>query len=778
MNGKNTNQTTADAERDRRVGEILNDFIDRRDRGEVLAEEALLARHPELADELAEHLDLLRGMEADDATVRGLVSSGVLSPGRDSRYLAELGPYRITGFLGRGGMGIVLKAYEERLNRSVALKLLRPELAQDRAAVHRFAREAKAAAGVDHANIVTIYSVGEARGTSYIAMEYFDGPTLADVLRRRGPLGRAAAREVFRKLLEGLAVAHEAGFVHRDIKPSNILVKGLAQGGREAGDGTDGAVDVVVKIADFGLARVLSSQTRVTMPESLLGTPEYMSPEQARGDENIDHRSDLYAAGVVLYEMITGRTPFRAESPSAVVHQILYDDPPDPKLFSHEADPMLTSLALRLMAKAANDRFATASEALDAIEDGKRVRYASQRWRFVHRRRVVLVALAVLCLAVPAAIWGINSSRHSRSTDPMLIEWVGTEEDSANRILARRRGSVDQYLLYEFPTSVKRIARPEIVNLGDDRPQLIVAGIEPALGTECLFAFTSDGQRLWSISLSDGRHWPDCVPPLPWHCLTMEQIVLPGSNVPQLVVAATERQEYPTRVTIIDPFWGKKGATYWHMGKINQLLVAENLLGPKHPAIIAWGLNNKLDGFDDELRAGEKQYARWDLVPVVMILDPLDMEGLGPPKINRMASIPAARPLAYAFLDLPYTRSLPAVTYDARTRQRRVQRAAEDYPWDDMGNIMTLEVTSAGRTPDAAFLLDVVIAATDSDNNNIPRATLRVNADLVLQDVIPNTPSGEIKGTQKAYWNRYWHPIIQRGKYVDATRFLKDQTPP
>ena len=165
---------------DLRVGRILNDVLDRRAEGERVTEEVLLAANPELADELREHLAMLRGMDRDRVTIERLITQGVLRPSEDSAYLAELGAYKIVGLLGRGGMGVVLKAHEQALSRTVALKLLRADLAHDEIPLARFKREAKAAAALLHPNIVTVHAVGEEHGTHYFAMEYVDGPTLAE----------------------------------------------------------------------------------------------------------------------------------------------------------------------------------------------------------------------------------------------------------------------------------------------------------------------------------------------------------------------------------------------------------------------------------------------------------------------------------------------------------------------------------------------------------------------------------------------------------------------
>jgi serine/threonine protein kinase len=170
-----------------RVGQVLNDFLDRRERGEQVSESELLAQHPELAADLRQHLDLLHDIEPTRHALVELLNRGILAKSADTRYPGRLGPYQVVGLLGRGGMGVVLQAYEERLNRTVALKLLRPELTHDKTVLARFEQEAKAAAGLQHPNIVAVHAIGEENGTHFIVMEFVSGPTLAALVRKEGP---------------------------------------------------------------------------------------------------------------------------------------------------------------------------------------------------------------------------------------------------------------------------------------------------------------------------------------------------------------------------------------------------------------------------------------------------------------------------------------------------------------------------------------------------------------------------------------------------------------
>ena len=223
-----------------------------------------------------------------------------------------IGNYEILAELGRGGMGIVYKALDRKLQRAVAIKLLSPHLAGDPEFVARFLREARAAAQLDHPNIARVYAVGEADGYRYIAMEYVKGQTLAGWIRTLGAIEAPRALEIVREAAAALAVAHHIGIVHRDIKPANIMID-------EAGH---------VKVMDFGLAKFEDAASGVTRSGAVLGTPMYMAPEQVRGGE-IDARADIYALGVTCYEMLAGQPPFTADTPLGLMYQVVEQPLPD-----------------------------------------------------------------------------------------------------------------------------------------------------------------------------------------------------------------------------------------------------------------------------------------------------------------------------------------------------------------------------------------------------------------------------------------------------------------
>jgi serine/threonine protein kinase len=247
------------------------------------------------------------GHEAD-ATLREIVR--LLGPTDDPRMLGRIGVYEVVGILGRGGMGIVFKAFDPALNRYVAVKMLLPHLAATGAARKRFAREAQAAAAVVNDHVMPIHSVAEFQGLPFLVMPYGQGESLQKRLHDRGSLELPEILRIGMQTAKGLAAAHAQGLVHRDVKPANILLN----------EGVDRVV-----LTDFGLARAVDD-IGLTREGQLAGTPQYMSPEQATG-QSIDSRSDLFSLGCVLYVMCTGIAPFRAESSYAVLRQITDHQP-------------------------------------------------------------------------------------------------------------------------------------------------------------------------------------------------------------------------------------------------------------------------------------------------------------------------------------------------------------------------------------------------------------------------------------------------------------------
>jgi len=372
--------------------------------------------------------------------------------------------YRITAELGAGGMGIVYKAEDTTLKREVALKFLPPEIARDEAARARFVHEAQAAAALDHPNICTVYEIQQAEGHTFIAMPLVEGESLRDRIAR-GPLPVDAALDITIQVARGLAKAHQSDIVHRDIKPGNVLL---------TDDGT-------AKIVDFGLAK-LAGQTRLTRTGTTLGTVAYMSPEQVRGSA-VDHRTDIWALGVILYEMLTGQLPFRGEIDQAVMHSILNVDPEPVGTTRREVPVALEDVAENAIAKDPEKRFQNVTEMLASLETIRdelqlgitRRRYGTLR-RLRRKRRAVTWGAAAL-LIVAATVVLTVLLRHTPAIDSIAVLPVANlsgdpdqeyfsdgitaaliselSQISALRVISRT--SVMQYK--EHPKSLRDIAR-------------------------------------------------------------------------------------------------------------------------------------------------------------------------------------------------------------------------------------------------------------------------------------------------------------------------------
>jgi serine/threonine protein kinase len=273
-----------------------------------------------------------------------------LAPSDWPDSLGRIGPYEVKGLLGRGGMGVVLKAVDPALNRTVAIKALAPQLANCGAARQRFLREARAAAAVMHEHVVAVHAVDDTGGVPYLVMEYVRGRSLQERLDRQGPLAIAEILRIGIQAASGLAAAHAQGLVHRDIKPANILLE----------NGVERA-----RLTDFGLARAVSDAV-LTQSGVVTGTPQYMAPEQARG-ESVDHRADLFSLGSTLYAMCTGHPPFRAESAVAVLRRVSDDEPRPIRELNAEVPAWLEAIIARLHAKHPAQRFQTAAEVADLL---------------------------------------------------------------------------------------------------------------------------------------------------------------------------------------------------------------------------------------------------------------------------------------------------------------------------------------------------------------------------------------------------------------------------
>jgi serine/threonine protein kinase len=252
----------------------------------------------------------------------------------------NIGAYRIMEQLGQGGMATVYKAYHAALDRYVALKVLHPAFFEDPTFIGRFQREARVVAKLEHANIVPVYDYSEAERRQYLVMKYIEGETLKARLAR-GPLTADEINRVVDSVGSALAYAHKQGILHRDIKPSNVLIQN----------------DGMMYLADFGLARIAQAGESTLSSDSIMGTPQYISPEQARGDKDLDAGTDIYSFGVMLYEMVVGQVPFNADTPFSIIHDHIFTPLPLPRSINRNVPESVERVLLKALAKERPDRY-------------------------------------------------------------------------------------------------------------------------------------------------------------------------------------------------------------------------------------------------------------------------------------------------------------------------------------------------------------------------------------------------------------------------------------
>lgn len=270
----------------------------------------------------------------------------------------QIGPYIIVSQLGQGGMATVYKAHHPQLDRTVAIKVMHANYLDDNNFIERFKREAQIVARLEHPHIIPIYDFNEQNGIPYLVMKLIEGKSLKEQLFKKVP-SLDDILHIMTAIADAISYAHKRDILHRDIKPSNIVIDS----------------DNVPYLADFGLARIIQAGESTMSADVLLGTPNYMSPEQAKGSKQIDHRTDIYSFGIVLYELVVGRVPFSADTPLAVIHDHIYKPLPLPSLVNPEIKPELEAVLVKALAKNPRDRYQSANE---MIEDFKQVIHSKQ----------------------------------------------------------------------------------------------------------------------------------------------------------------------------------------------------------------------------------------------------------------------------------------------------------------------------------------------------------------------------------------------------------------
>ena len=379
---------------------LLSQLIDELLNSQATPEE-VCASCPELLPQVRARWQNMRLLRANlDALFPPPTESGASAPATspEGPALPEVPGYEVRGELGRGGMGVVYRAWHLRLNRPVALKMLLAGPCARPDELERFLREAEAVAALHHPNIVPVYDAGEVDGRPYFTMELVEGGDLAEQIRGvPQPAHQAAALTA--TLAEAIHAAHQSGIVHRDLKPSNVLL---------SGDGTP-------KVADFGLARRLEGDEGLTLSGAPMGTPSYMAPEQARGDKRaIGPATDVYALGAILYELLTGRPPFKAESGAATLQQVVAEEPVSPARLNPRVPRDLETICLKCLHKEPRRRYASAAALADDLrrfEKGEPIAAhplgrLERLARWARRRPAAAVLLAGALLVATAVLGG------------------------------------------------------------------------------------------------------------------------------------------------------------------------------------------------------------------------------------------------------------------------------------------------------------------------------------------------------------------------------------
>lgn len=383
---------------------ILAEFEVRQQFGAPVSLTDFARRFPRQAEELLRLIEHVKVTSEESQPTHGPESPSDTTPGPTGQAVSlpeQFGRYEILKKLGQGGMGSVYLAHDSQLDRKVALKVPAFKANDDPEILQRFYREARAAAALHHPNLCPVYDVGEILGIHFLTMECLKGQSLAELVKKSSPLPQAQAADLVRKMALALAEAHAHGVIHRDLKPSNVMIN---QRGEPV-------------IMDFGLARrINTNDTRLTRSGAIVGTPAYMSPEQVEDENHVGPLSDVYSLGVLLYELLTGRTPYQGSMTSVLV-QIARGQPLRPSFYRSDIDARLEAICLRAMAKKIEDRFGSMEELARALAEylkhastAKETVGAGQRnWRI----GAGVAAAAIVFVVVSVALY-VNSMRDPR----------------------------------------------------------------------------------------------------------------------------------------------------------------------------------------------------------------------------------------------------------------------------------------------------------------------------------------------------------------------------